>query len=487
MSVAVEQRTHSAVATGTGRAQVRQSIRFSLTTIALIGIVGTGTYWGRVIGAASQRNRSGYALTSLSPLRSSFTENLGQDPNPNVPPEQVFGEVLERIQKEFVERTGSDSRLSFGSLSRMLASLDDPRTFYLEPGHRKARQNSLYGKYEGIGANVIAVKTSLPQGDARRLEIVSVLPGSPAELAGLKSRDILTAINGTAINSNAVSAESDRFNRDRTSEEPPSKESPSASSSAPLQKHPAVYSLTKVMSLLSSGQVGKIELTLHRPGQSVPLKLSLGVKSLEIQPVEFRVLQNRVGILRVRQFNAKATRMFQEALARANHLKGLVIDLRGNSGGVVTNDLPEIDGFASARKLLAALTKGGKIATLERHPNQKESVVIQGTSVFSNVPRIVLVDEGCANLTEMVAAALHDVAGVKLAGTRTFGDNALQLFTVFKNGAGIEMTSARLSTVGGTDLKKGLEPDYPISPNNLDKDAALKLALQKIGGAIGKG
>ena len=124
---------------------MRQSFRFLLTAIALVGIVGTGTYWGRAIGAASQRNRSGYVLTSLSPLRSSFTENLGQDPNPNVPPEQVFGEVLERIQKEFVERTGSDSRLSFGSLSRMLASLDDPRTFYLEPGHRKTRQNSLYG------------------------------------------------------------------------------------------------------------------------------------------------------------------------------------------------------------------------------------------------------------------------------------------------------------------------------------------------------
>ncbi len=466
---------------------MRQSFRFLLTAIALVGIVGTGTYWGRAIGAASQRNRSGYVLTSLSPLRSSFTENLGQDPNPNVPPEQVFGEVLERIQKEFVERTGSDSRLSFGSLSRMLASLDDPRTFYLEPGHRKTRQNSLYGKYEGIGANFIAVKTSLPQGDVRRLEIVSVLPGGPAELAGLKSRDIVIAINETAINSNAVSAESDRFNRDRASDDPPSKDSPTASPSTPLQKHPAAYSLAKAMSLLTSMEIRKIKLTLLRPGQSAPLNLNLVAKSLEIQPVEFRVLSNRVGILRVRQFNAKATRMFQEALSRPDHLKGLVIDLRGNSGGVVTSDLPEIDGFASARKLLAALTKGGKVANLERHPNQKEPVVIQGNSELSNLPRIVLIDEGSANLTEMVAAALHDVAGVKLAGTRTFGDNALQLFTVFKNGAGIEMTSARLSTVGGADLKKGLEPDYPISPNNLDKEAALKLALQKLGGAIGKG
>jgi C-terminal processing protease CtpA/Prc len=103
-----------------------------------------------------------------------------------------------------------------------------------------------------------------------------------------------------------------------------------------------------------------------------------------------------------------------------------------------------------------------------------------GAKPAITVPRIVLVDQGTANLSEMVAAALRD-SGARVMGVHTFGDDVLPLFTVFKSGGGVEMTSAHLLTTGGVDLSRGIEPDLPIGPAAVSSDAAVKIALAKLG------
>ena len=464
---------------------MRHSIRLTLTTVALIGSVGTGIYFGRAFGSVAGRAYPSYSLSSLAPLHASLTEKLAQDPNPDIPPEQVFHETLERIQKDFVEGTGTDSRLTDGALSRMIASLDDPKTFYLSPSFRKIRRESFLGRYQGIGANLIIVKTGGRTGEERRLQILSVAPGSPAEKQGLRRGDIITQIDDRKVTTATVPDDLGRNTNQKSPDEPPLSHSPETPQTKTTAHRRRDLSLVQALATLSSGTDTQLKLKVIRGGSPTPMEVLLKSAKGETQPVDFQISPENVGILRVRQFNAIATRKFQEAIKPGLKLKGLVVDLRGNSGGVYSQEDLGIDGFASARKLLAALTKGGKIAMIERRPNQMERLQIQGASEALQFPMTVLIDSGTSNLAEMTASALRETAGAKLIGERTNGDDSLRLFAPLSNGAGIEMTAGRLFTTKGVDLSKGLDPDFPVLANSprKDQDDALKLALKKIGEA----
>ena len=401
------------------------------------------------------------------------------EPNPHIPPDQVFEDVLDKVQQYYVDGGGNNGRLTNGALARMLASLDDPRTSYLEPVYREARQDALKGRYHGIGAVLTVFRTN-PQGiENRHLTVVDVMPGSPAEKAGLRPRDVVTNIDDRWIVTYSITVESDRIARKTTDEEERAQQLKDVG-----KRFKQGYSLTKALSLLTTGESKTLKITYLRPHLAAPRTVVVKTGLTEIDPVEYRVLAGRIGYLRVRQFNARATHEFQMALdgtvAAGSKLKGLIVDLRGNPGGVRAESSAEVDGFMSSRKLMARLTKGGAVATLERRPNVREPLTIVGAKPALSLPRIVLVDRGTANLSEMVAAALRD-SGAKIMGAHTFGDNVLQLFTVFKSGGGIEMTTAHLLTTSGGDLGKGIEPDLPVGDEDISGEAAIRMALAKLG------
>ena len=461
---------------------MRRTLRLTLISIALIGTTGFSVYWGQTLGGASRHGNPNLTLSSLAPLRANRANNLAQDPNPSVSPEQVFQETLEKIQKEFVEGTGTDARLTEGALTRMLASLDDPKTFYLSPTLRKIMQNAAMGHFQGIGAIICVTKRQTPQADLRQIEVVAVLPGSPAEKSGLQTHDIILSINDRRINPGATSIESDRASREKTTEENVSLEPNDLHLQNPVQKKRRPLSTTHAIALLMTKNDAHLKLTVQRTNSPSPIEMQLQTVDLELKPVEFQVLPGQVGYLRVRQFNSISTKQFQEALVQIGKLKKLIVDLRGNFGGVFSMAEPDLDAFASARKLLSALTKGGKVALIERHPNLKAPLVIQGSTALTQIPMVVLIDGGCANLSEMTAAALRDSAGAKLIGSHTFGDNTLQLFHHLRSGGAIEVATAHLFTEKGIDLERGLEPDVIVLPNDGVKDSVLEIALQKLGG-----
>jgi len=457
-----------------------RSLKVSLSLFVMAALTCAGFIWGRTLGTHTHVPRRGQGLSAMLPFHPRFAGGFGDpEPNPRIPPDQVFEDVLDKVQQYYVDGGGNNSRLSDGSLARMLASLDDPKTSYLDPVYREARQDALKGRYHGIGAVLSVMKSKKGDVDYRSLVVVDVMPGSPAEKAGIRSRDILTHIDDRWIITYSMTVEADRIAKKTTDEEERAQRIKDVGS-----RFKKGVSLTKALSLLSVGESKTLKITFLRSAQSAPTSVVVKTGLTEIDPVEYRVLAGRIGYLRVRQFNARASHEFQLALdgavAMSGRLKGLIIDLRGNPGGVRAESAAEVDGFTSARKLLARLTKGGTVATLERRPSMREPLTIIGAKPALSLPRIVLVDQGTANISEMVASALKD-SGARILGTHTFGDNVLQLFTVFKSGGGIEMATAHLLTTSGLDLSKGIEPDLPISSAEASNDGAVKLALSRLG------
>jgi len=460
-----------------------RSLKVPLGIIGLAAFALGGFAFGRAMGNHTHVTRSSKGLSAMLPFRPRLAGGLSDpEPNPHIPPDQVFEDVLDKVQQYYVDGGNNNDRLSNGALARMLASLDDPRTSYLEPIYREARQDALKGRYHGIGAVLTVVKTKRNGVEYRQLSIVDVMPGSPAEKAGLRPHDVITDIDGRWIVTYSITVESDRISKRATDDDDRTQQLKEVSS-----RFKKGCSLTKALGLLSIGESKTLELTYLRGAQAAPNTIQIKTGLTEVDPVEYRVLSGKTGkyaYLRVRQFNARATHLFQQALdgmaASGGSLKGLIIDLRGNPGGVRADSSAEVDGFTSSRKLMARLTRGGAVATLERHPGSREPLTIVGAKPAVTLPRVVLVDQGTANISEMVAAALRD-SGARIAGVHTFGDNILQLFTVLKSGGGAEITTAHLFTTSGADLSKGIEPDLPLSPAEVSTDAAVKFALAKLG------
>jgi carboxyl-terminal processing protease len=460
---------------------VGASIRRTLAIITLAVLAYGGFHWGRALGSHASRPRVP-GLPNLSRMLSAnangaMGENdFGGQGDAQVPPVHIFEDVLEKVQREYVESISNTARLSNGALARMFASLDDPRTYFLEPKLRKVRQDALAGRHQGIGAALTITKSKRGEIEYRHLTVIAVMPDSPAEKAGLRTGDHLTEVDGRWIINYSAVADLEKL--DKTKPDVLERKEGLKRIKDKFQKG---LLFSKALNLLVTGEGRAMKLTVQRAGQAAPFKVEMTTAVTQVDPVEYRTLNNRVGYLRIRQFNRQSALEVQEALASVDgSVKGLILDLRRNPGGVMAESLREVDGFEPARALIARLTPGGKVAMIEHKPKQKTPLTVTGQGRPLTVPLIVLVDQGTAGLSELVASALRDAGKAKLVGARTFGEPMLPLFTVFKNGSGVEMTTARLFTASGADLGQGLTPDIAVA-KDAGEDAALQRALTLLG------
>lgn len=460
---------------------MRVSTRRALGIITLAALAFGGFHWGRSLGSHVTRPRVP-GLSNLSRMLSANAngamgdvEHSGQSDS-QVPPVTIFEDVLDKVQREYVENTANPAKLSDGALTRMFASLEDPGTHFLDPNLRKVRQQALSGRYQGIGAELTITRSKREDIEYRHLTIMDVIPGSPAEKAGLQTGDRLTEIDGRWIIAYSVASDVEKLDKAK-----PDTEERRDGVKRIIDKFKKGLTVAKALNLLTAGEGRALKLTLQRPGMAEPLRLEMKTAVTQIDPVEHRILNNQVGYLRIWQFNRQAEQKFQEALAASgDRVKGWIIDLRRNPGGVIAENLQDVDGFTPAQRLIASLTPGGKVAMIERKPKQKSPLVITGKEASRKVPLIVLVDQGTAGISEFVASALREAGQARLVGTRTFGKPTLQLFNVFKNGSGVEMSAARLFTASGADMGQGLAPDVVVAAGAGD-DAALQRALTLLG------
>ncbi|MDI6763678.1 MAG: S41 family peptidase [Thermodesulfobacteriota bacterium] len=334
---------------------------------------------------------------------------------------KVFTDVLGLLQKEYVEETKSKD-LVYGAIKGMLETLD-PHSAFLPPNMYKEMQEETKGRFEGLGIE-ITVKEGV-------LTVVSPIEDTPAFKAGIQAGDQILKIDGE---------------------------------------------LTKTLTLMESvkrmrGPKGsKVTLTIMREGFPKPREFTLIRDVIPIRSVRYEVLEKQYGYVRLSQFQEKTDSEFQKAVKALEEetkggLKGLILDLRNNPGGLLDQAVKVSDRFIES----------GVIVSIEgrREEHKMKFNAHPQEDNLKSYPLVVLVNGGSASGAEIVAGAIQDHGRGIILGTQTFGKGSVQTIFSLKDGSGLRLTTARYYTPGGRSIQaKGIVPDIIVKPLPLDEEKA---------------
>jgi carboxyl-terminal processing protease len=331
----------------------------------------------------------------------------------------LLDEVEERVRNEYVEAVTKE-QLDLAAVDGMVASLD-PHSAFLDPAEYEAMRVSTAGHYSGIGLEVA-------ERDGR-IAVVTPIDGSPAARAGLRSGDILLEIDGRTV---------------------------------------AGGSLAEIIERMRGFAGSTVRLTVERSGEPEPLRFELQRSDVQVRTVRAEALPGRYGYLRVTHFTDSTPRDLGRALATlqsAAPLRGLVLDLRGNPGGVLESSVSVADEFLDSGVIVRA---EGRTA--------ESRFVLRATEgdALRSAPLVVLIDRGSASGAEIVAGALRDHGRATLMGERTFGKGSVQTVMPLANGQALKLTTSRYFTPSGASLHdRGLEPDVSLpGASHRDEQAA---------------
>jgi len=320
-----------------------------------------------------------------------------------------FLQAWDIIHAKFVDQPVDNTKLLQGAIDGMMQSLGDEHSTYMSPEVYKSANASIEG-YEGIGAEVDTT--------GKYLKIVDPFPGSPAEKAGLKAGDEIVAVDGA----------------DMTGVDP----------------------ATAREKLL--GPAGThVKVTVQRAGQTAPLEFDILRAKIDPPVVKTSMLDGNIGYVSLAIFSDTASAQLQTALKNlmAQNPKGLILDLRGNPGGLVTSAVDVASQFLPADKLVV----------IERYGNGQEiRSYTHGGGLATTIPLVILVDAGTASGAEIVAGAIQDYERAPLVGMPTYGKGSVQEWIPLTgdNGA-VRITVARWYTPHGRQIAKlGLTPNIEV-------------------------
>jgi len=339
--------------------------------------------------------------------------------NPTYEDLRVFADVLGILQKEYVEETKSKD-LIYGAIKGMLETLD-PHSAFLPPNMYKEMQEETKGRFEGLGLEI-----TLKEGI---LTVVSPIEDTPAYKAGIQAGDQILKIDGEA---------------------------------------------TKTLTLMESvkrmrGPKGsKVTLTIMREGFPKPKEYTLVRDVIPVRSVRYELLEKQYGYVRLIQFQEKTDSEFQKAVKALEEetkggLKGLILDLRNNPGGLLDQAVKVSDRFIES----------GVIVSIEgrREEHKMKFNAHPQEDNLSRYPLVVLVNGGSASGSEIVAGAIQDHGRGIILGTQTFGKGSVQTIFSLKDGAGLRVTTARYYTPNGRSIQaKGIVPDIVVKPAVLEDE-----------------
>jgi len=331
---------------------------------------------------------------------------------------RVYSDVLSLIEKNYVEEK-DPSDVIYESIKGMVRNLD-PHSSFMPPSVYRELQVETKGKFGGLGIE-ITIKD-------RELIIVSPIEDTPAFRAGLKSGDRIIKIEET------------------------------------LTKNMDIMDAIKLM----RGKPGtKIRLTVHREGFSKPKAFTIVRDVIKIKSVKSELLQDKYAYIRIAQFQENTTRDFKRTLKRLSERKkgiaGLIIDLRSNPGGLLTQAVKVIDLF---------IDEGLIVYTDGRITSQNLQYHAHDNSEKFNYHMVVLVNEGSASASEIVAGVFQDHHRAIVIGNKTFGKGTVQTIFPLVDGSGLRLTTAKYYLPSHrTTHGKGIEPDILVKP--VDDNATL--------------
>ena len=338
-----------------------------------------------------------------------------------VAPQKLFDKTWKVINREYYEpslnhqnwyrwkehyknkiKTDEDARIA---IDTRIASLDEPYTRFMPKKDFEDLTTSITSKIYGIGVNIYS--------NAGKIEIFNVMPATPADFAQLKQGDIITAVNGKDISGMNVS---------------------------------------DVATLVRGPENSIVELTILRKNKKLTKKIKR--KEIKIKSVKSSVLDNHIGYIQILSFMSGTTpNEFMEALENTKSTDALILDLRGNTGGLLDNAVFIADMFIN----------NGTIVNIIYRNGYAKSIKAQDEHLGLQKPVVVLVNGASASASEILSGALKDTHKATLVGRKTFGKGLVQKVVPLPNQTGVNVTIARYLTPNGTDINKlGIKPDIEV-------------------------
>jgi carboxyl-terminal processing protease len=334
----------------------------------------------------------------------------------------LFGEVLERVRSDYVEKP-EDSKLIEAAINGMLTALD-PHSAYLNPKHFRDMQVQTRGEFGGLG-----IEVTMENGVVK---VVSPIEDTPAARAGLMSGDLITHLDKEQI---------------------------------------LGLTLQEAVEKMRGPVNSPITLTIVRKGVEDPFDVKVVRDVIHINPVKYNVEGDDVGYIRVTTFNEQTTANLQKAVADIKKqlgpkLKGYVIDLRNNPGGLLDQAISVSDSFLEQGAIV--LTRGRNLEETQRS-NARPGDITDGQKI------VVLINGGSASASEIVAGALQDHHRATILGTRSFGKGSVQTIIPLGSNGALRLTTARYYTPSGRSIQaKGIEPEIVVEeelPDELKQKA----------------
>ncbi|MBI5712209.1 MAG: S41 family peptidase, partial [Chloroflexi bacterium] len=360
---------------------IRWTLGCMLIAMLAIGLFASGFAVGHVTaGGGSQ-------LSALPIISGKTNTTVTPPPDTGTPPDlqtlfAPFWEAWTLVHKNYYSQPVDDQALVYGAIKGMIQALGDKHSGYMTPAESKINSTSLSGELEGIGATV--------EISGKYLKIISPIPNSPAEKAGILPGDTVTKVNGEDI---------------------------------------AGQDLYTIISKVRGPAGTKVKLLIVRDGESAPLEFEVTRARVIITSVESKMLPNDIAYVKVNEFGAKTSGELQTQLKAlmAQKPKGIILDLRNNGGGYVNTAVDVASHFIGR----------GKVLLIERFGDGREQKVLtQGGGLATELPLVVLINQGSASASEVVTGAIQDYKRGTIIGETSYGKGTGQIGYELSNDQG---------------------------------------------------
>lgn len=356
----------------------------------------------------------------------------------------LFWETWDKVEQKYVDKKKVDpKKMFYGAIRGMVASVDDPYTFFLTPDENKQSKDDLGGRFEGIGAQLGM--------QANRIVVIAPLKNSPAAQAGIKTGDVIIKVNGESTKN---------------------------------------WTLPFAVSKIRGPQGSKVKLALQRGDKQIDVTLTreqIQVDSVELSyesRLDCKSSCPKVAVIKINQFgettNEEWDRSVEEVAGKwkSGQVKGLVLDLRGNPGGFLD----------SAVYLASDFLKEGELVVKQESIENSKEYNSQRFGRLLNIPLTVIINRGSASASEILSGALRDHKKAKLIGEKSFGKGSVQEALDLSDGAGLHVTVAKWILPNGDWINgKGIEAQIPVQNkaeegNTLtrERDTQLERAIQEV-------
>lgn len=340
----------------------------------------------------------------------------------------LFWDVWNKVLAQY-PGTIDQKEMLYGSINGMLTGLGDPYSIFFKPSENQQFQEDLQGVFEGIGVELVYRN--------QQIVVVSALPDSPAAKVNIKPKDVVLKVNGQSV-------------ADKT--------------------------LDEVVALIRGKSGTSVTLSLYREKADKPIEVTLVREKFTIKSLTYE-MKDGLLVIKVRQFGDDTDKLMKEAAdyAKQQQAKGIVLDLRDNPGGY-------LDGAIS---MVSYFVKDGVVVKEKYKDNKIEEHKVTGDATLSDIPLVVLVNDGSASASEIVAGALQDDQRAKLVGVKTYGKGSVQDFLEMQDKTALKLTIAKWLTPKDREINgTGIEPDIKVELSDQDivagKDPQMEAAVGQL-------